>query len=64
MAGHAGPYLHASAGKLRDRIDRFFIVTGGPGSGKSTLLAAPAEKGLPHMPEAGRAVIREEVVTK
>ena len=42
-------------------MDRFFVVTGGPGSGKSTLLAALAEQGLPHMPEAGRAVIREEV---
>ncbi|GGN58866.1 ATPase [Novosphingobium indicum] len=42
-------------------MDRFFVVTGGPGSGKSTLLAALAEKGLPHMPEAGRAVIRDEV---
>jgi len=42
-------------------MDRFFVITGGPGSGKSTLLAALAEKGLPHMLEAGRAVIREEV---
>ncbi len=42
-------------------MERFFVVTGGPGSGKSTLLAALAEQGLPHMPEAGRAVIREEV---
>ncbi|MEJ2411034.1 MAG: AAA family ATPase [Novosphingobium sp.] len=42
-------------------MDRFFVVTGGPGSGKSTLLAALAEQGLPHMPEAGRTVIREEV---
>ncbi|QSB44049.1 AAA family ATPase [Tsuneonella flava] len=42
-------------------MDRFFIVTGRPGSGKSTLLAALAEQGLPHMPEAGRAVIRDEV---
>ena len=42
-------------------MDRFFVVTGGPGSGKSTLLALLAEQGLPHMPEAGRAVIRDEV---
>ncbi|MXO64575.1 AAA family ATPase [Altericroceibacterium endophyticum] len=42
-------------------MDRFFIVTGGPGSGKSTLLAALAEQGLPHLPEARRAVIRDEV---
>ncbi|RJX69617.1 AAA family ATPase [Altererythrobacter sp. N1] len=42
-------------------MDRFFVVTGGPGSGKSTLLAVLAEQGLPHMREAGRAVIREEL---
>lgn len=42
-------------------MDRFFVITGGPGSGKSTLLAALAEQGLPYMPEAGRAVIRDEV---
>lgn len=42
-------------------MDRFFVVTGGPGSGKTTLLAALAEQGLPHMPEAGRAVIRKEL---
>lgn len=42
-------------------MDRFFVITGGPGSGKTTLLAMLAEQGLPHMPEAGRAVIREEV---
>ncbi|WP_220474159.1 AAA family ATPase [Aurantiacibacter xanthus] len=42
-------------------MDRFFVITGGPGSGKSTLLEALADEGLPHMPEAGRAVIREEM---
>ena len=39
----------------------FFVVTGGPGSGKSTLLAALAGEGLTTMPEAGRAIIREQV---
>ena len=42
-------------------MDRFFVITGGPGSGKSTLLDVLAGQGLPHMPEAGRAVIRAEV---
>ncbi len=42
-------------------MDRFFVLTGGPGSGKTTLLAALAEQGLPHMPEAGRAVIRDQM---
>ena len=41
--------------------DRFFIVTGGPGSGKSTLLAALAARGLACAPEAGRAVIQDQV---
>ena len=39
----------------------FFVITGGPGSGKSTLLAALAEDGLAVMPEAGRAIIKEQV---
>lgn len=41
--------------------ERFFVLTGGPGSGKSTLLAALVEEGFAVMPEAGRAVIREQV---
>jgi predicted ATPase len=40
--------------------DRFFVVTGGPGSGKSTLVEALAARGLAAMPEAGRAVIRDQ----
>ncbi|MGC1305253.1 MAG: AAA family ATPase [Caulobacteraceae bacterium] len=40
---------------------RFFIVTGGPGSGKSTLIDALAAKGFAHMPEAGRAIIKDQV---
>lgn len=42
---------------------RFFVISGGPGSGKSTLIAALAEMGIPHMPEAGRAIIQQEVAT-
>lgn len=45
------------------KTDRFFILTGGPGSGKSTLLAALREHGLHTMPEAGRAVIQEQVAS-
>ena len=47
---------------------RFFVVTGGPGSGKSTLIAALSEpsrqagSGSCHaMPEAGRAIIQDQV---
>ena len=39
----------------------FFVISGGPGSGKSTLIAALARKGIAHMPEAGRAIIQQEV---
>lgn len=35
-------------------------MSGGPGSGKTTLLAALAETGVPVMPEAGRAIIRQQ----
>lgn len=41
--------------------DRFFVITGGPGSGKSTLGAVLCAKGFRCMPEAGRAVIQEQV---
>jgi predicted ATPase len=39
----------------------FYIITGGPGSGKSTLIEALAAEGFHHMPEAGRAIIRDQV---
>ena len=41
--------------------DRFIVITGGPGSGKTTLIQALAAEGLAHMPEAGRAIIRQQV---
>jgi predicted ATPase len=40
---------------------RLFIITGGPGSGKSTLIEALAARGFACMPEAGRAIIRDQV---
>jgi predicted ATPase len=40
--------------------ERFFVLTGGPGAGKTTLIAALAEAGFSTMPEAGRAIIREQ----
>jgi predicted ATPase len=42
-------------------MDRFFVVTGGPGSGKSTLIDAFRNRGTRTMPEAGRAVIGDQV---
>ena len=41
----------------------FFVITGGPGSGKSTLIAALAAEGLHVMPEAGRAIIQDQVAS-
>lgn len=42
-------------------IDHLFVITGGPGSGKSSLIASLAARGLRHMPEAGRAIIQDQV---
>lgn len=42
-------------------VDRLFILTGGPGSGKTTLIEALAAQGIRHMPEAGRAIIQDQV---
>jgi predicted ATPase len=41
--------------------DRLFVITGGPGSGKSTLIEALAGRGIKTMPEAGRAIIQDQV---
>lgn len=40
--------------------ENFHVVTGGPGSGKSALIVALAEQGHRCMPEAGRAIIRDQ----
>lgn len=41
--------------------DHLFVITGGPGSGKTSLIDALAAAGFSHMPEAGRAIIQEQV---
>jgi predicted ATPase len=40
---------------------RMFVVTGGPGAGKTTLLATLAAAGHAVAPEAGRAIIRDQL---
>lgn len=41
--------------------EQFVVVTGGPGAGKTTLIDAIARSGLATVPEAGRAIIRQQV---
>lgn len=41
--------------------DHLFVITGGPGSGKSSLIAALAAQRIATMPEAGRAIIQDQV---
>ena len=42
-------------------VDQMFVVTGGPGSGKTTLITALAACGFSTMPEAGRAIIQQQI---
>ncbi len=42
-------------------VDRLFAITGGPGSGKSTLISALAQHSIRTMPEAGRAIIQDQL---
>lgn len=41
--------------------EHMFVVTGGPGSGKSSLIDAMNRRGYRTMPEAGRAIIQDQV---
>jgi predicted ATPase len=41
--------------------DHLHVITGGPGSGKTTLIDALASEGVRPMPEAGRAIIQDQV---
>lgn len=41
--------------------DHLFVITGGPGSGKSSVIAALAARGVATMPEAGRAIMRDQI---
>lgn len=39
----------------------FFVITGGPGSGKTSLIGALRREGFATMPEAGRAIIQDQL---
>lgn len=41
--------------------DHLHVITGGPGSGKTSLITVLAAEGIRHMPEAGRAIIQDQV---
>ena len=41
--------------------DRFVVVTGGPGAGKTTLIDRLAAAGFGAKPEAGRAIIQDQL---
>ena len=43
--------------------NNFHIISGGPGSGKSSLLMALKDQGYTTMPEAGRAIIQDQVAS-
>lgn len=45
---------------LRDGA-QLFVLTGGPGAGKTTLIDAIGKAGFATVPEAGRAIIRQQM---
>lgn len=46
---------------MAEEQQHFIVITGGPGSGKTTLIEALAARGFATCPEAGRAIIRDQV---
>lgn len=40
---------------------QLFVLTGGPGAGKTTLVDAIGKAGFATVPEAGRAIIRQQM---
>ncbi|WP_342628337.1 AAA family ATPase [Nguyenibacter vanlangensis] len=61
MTAFVNQHLESHCHKSASFDTCFHVVTGGPGSGKTTLLKALARQGIPHMPEAGRAIIRDQI---
>ena len=43
--------------------NNFYVITGGPGCGKTTLIDELCRRGYDHVPEAARAIIRQQVNT-
>lgn len=46
---------------MQSSTDKLLVLTGGPGSGKTTLIEALGDAGFATCPEAGRAIIRDQV---
>ncbi|MBO9203205.1 MULTISPECIES: AAA family ATPase [Niastella] len=42
-------------------MQNFYIISGGPGSGKTSIINGLAKQGIPCMPEAGRAIIQDQI---
>lgn len=47
--------------KQNHPTQRFHIITGGPGSGKSSIIEGLRRRGFESAPEAGRAIIQDQV---
>lgn len=56
LHAHANPFCTRTV-----KTDHYFIITGASGAGKSTLLAELEFLGYSVVPEAGRAVLREQI---
>ena len=44
--------------------DNFYVITGGPGSGKTSIINALINRGIRCVPEAGRIIIQEQILTE
>ncbi|HXJ89325.1 MAG TPA: AAA family ATPase [Candidatus Binatia bacterium] len=46
---------------VNNHVLRFHIITGGPGSGKSSIIEGLRQRGFASAPEAGRAIIQDQM---
>lgn len=54
-------FISRRARSVVEPTGKFHIITGAPGSGKTSLIDALSSAGFHHMPEAGRAIIKDQV---
>ena len=53
--------MNAHKTDTKDAAHRFYVITGGPGSGKSSVIEGLRQRGFASAPEAGRAIIQDQV---